>query len=1092
MASFMSSTFTTGERRKKVITYGKLSRLPPPRTSLLDEDAPSPERPHKHSALSSEPPAGLGGFAKSARPSAHARAATASPDVFDVPSDDEFGVPSTPPAKRPVVQRSKTEGASRVNIAKKAANVAERTSAPAPRPQKSAIAKPEEVKAKAEQEQIRPQRPTQEKESQARIRSANTTLQATASQSTTGQKQVSGSGQRLQRSNTSPKNTSRATTPGIVPQAISKPPATQTTSSTVLKKAAKVVTKQPASLDVFDVPSEDEAASLPIPAAPRQTPRPLSRIIAKQPEPGRAFSLDTKRKASELGNLQNRKRKGSVSLATVPASAAEAKQQAAKVQRESKILKRPAGTSPVHDSAKAPVSRPAHQPVISESVTNKPKRARTRTVSVVSQPAIAKGQSSPAVLHKMLPLERVTKSTYEDASEVPASDDTMYDIPDPVTTPVRRAPLRRTTSSTPGSVTPRQKDLFSTLLGGTSAPKTPASALAALQLTDKKPRSLLGALARSKSDVSHSSQSRKTRLIATLKDDDTSSEDEDSSSDDEADSTIVTSSGVDNNKTPVQPKRMVVEQASNEVSMNEKTAGDSQTSQTSAGVTTRPKLTYATQRSYLQEANPEDEFMMSMDMEETWKMDSQTVSTDDEDGSTSQPRTHHELKKYGQNTMFSWDMEESIREISDGSNRSGRRSAMMDLCTKMADAGFVSQLLDSGFMHKLLENIAAPTDPIFDFIAAASVLFVLQTKPTFAAVDQIHQSGIMTTLISLVDKEVDISRVARDRKSNMSKIAQESLADFRALVSTAKTWSSSMPEKLSPQIVALKTIELLVQSLRESGSTEALLTPTDVFQVVAVTLSPSSRIKATTSSSHDCAVLDLTISILETVSIADQGYSTWPAKTLQQLSEVISIFFESDGLTKAVEAMKLCMNLTNNKPKACQPFSTRAFVQPLLHSLVESFKLLNTGSLDKKGQDALTLNMGAMINLAELNDQARLNAVGDTTFVEELVKTYVVGSERAAQATSFEESEVGIKINFLGVLLGMLCLNTTVRSKIRALLPGQQLHLLLDNMRVFARIHETVDERTAKRFESPEGQEALNNYYVRIMHVVKKLEGAKA
>jgi hypothetical protein len=186
------------------------------------------------------------------------------------------------------------------------------------------------------------------------------------------------------------------------------------------------------------------------------------------------------------------------------------------------------------------------------------------------------------------------------------------------------------------------------------------------------------------------------------------------------------------------------------------------------------------------------------------------------------------------------------------------------------------------------------------------------------------------------------------------------------------------------------------------------------------------------------------------------------------------------------------MNLTNNKPKACQPFSTRAFVQPLLHSLVESFKLLNTGSLDKKGQDALTLNMGAMINLAELNDQARLNAVGDTTFVEELVKTYVVGSERAAQATSFEESEVGIKINFLGVLLGMLCLNTTVRSKIRALLPNQQLYLLLDNMRVFARIHETVDERTAKRFESPEGQEALNNYYVRIMHVVKKLEGAKA
>lgn len=697
-----------------------------------------------------------------------------------------------------------------------------------------------------------------------------------------------------------------------------------------------------------------------------------------------------------------------------------------------------------------------------------------------------KGQSSPAVLHKMLPHEQASRSTHKDTSEVPASDDTMYDIPDSVTTPIRRTPMRKPTISTLGSVTPRQKDLFSTLLGGTSAPKTPASALAALQLTDRRPKSLLGALARSKSDVSHSSRSRKTRLIATLKDDGTSSEDEDSDSSDEADSTIV-----DNDKTPVQKKRMVGGDVSSENLVNEQ-QGDSQTSQISTGATTRPKLTYASQRSYLQEANPEDEFLMSMDMDDSWKVDSQTVSTDDEDGSTSQPRTHHELKKYGQKTMFSWDMDESIREISDMSNRSGRRSAMMDLCTKMSDAGFVSQLLDSGFTHKLLENIAVPTDPIFDFVAAVSLLFILQTKPTFAAVDQIYQSGVMTTLISLVDNEADISRIARDRKSNMSKIAQESLADFRALISTAKVWSSCTPEKLSPQIVALKTIDLFVQSLRESGSTEVLLTPTEVSQVVAVMLSPSSRITAAVCASQDCAVLDLTISILEVVSIMDQGYSIWPTKTLQQLSEVISVFFKTDGLTKAVEAMKLCMNLTNNKPKACQPFSTRAFVQPLLHSLVESFKLLSTGSLDKQGQDALTLNMGAMINLAELNDQARLNAIDDTSLVDELVKTYVVGSERAALATSFEESEFGIKINFLGVLLGMLCLNDTVRSKIRALLPDHQLHLLLDNMRVFARIHETVDEKTAQRFEGPEGQEALNNYYVRIMHVVKKLESAKA
>lgn len=1092
MASFMSSTFTTGEKRKKV-TYGRLSRLPPPRRSFDEEDAPSPERPHKHTALSSEAPAGSGVFKKSAHPPETARAATTSPDVFDVPSEDEFGFPSTPPAKRPVVQRSKTDGISRAISVKKVAPVPDRPTAPASRPpRKSAVAKPTEVKAKVLQGQTRPQQVAQEKETQARIQSAHTKSKVKTLQGTKDQGNVVTGEPRAQPSNTFSKDISRATTSNQVPQLTSKPQATRAPPTTVLKKAAKPAAKLPVSLDLFDVPSGDEIASLPVPVAHRQTPRPLSKTMVKQPISQKVPSLDMTRKLSEVGSLQNRKRKGSVSLATVSAPTIGSKQDMARIQRDRKIPKRRAGTSPHLESTNVSIAGPEPQTAAPESVIDKPKRTRTRTVPVIRQPKMMKGQSSPAVLREMLPIEQATKPSHKDTPEVLPSDDTMYDIPDSVMTPVRPTSLGRTKNSTPGSVTPRQKDLFSTLLGSTAPPKTPASALAALQLTDKKPRSLLGALARSKSDVAYSSQSRKTRLIDTLKDDHTSSDDEEGESDEDADSTIVTSHGDDHEKTPVQTRRILVEETSGDVTMNEKIAGDSQTSQLSSAAATRPRLTYAAQRSYLQEANPEDEFLMSMDMDDSWKTDSQTVSTDDEDAPTSQPRNHHELKKYGQNTMFSWDMEESIREISVDAKRSGRRSAMMDLCVKMADAGFVSQLLDSGFMHKLLENLGTPTDTIFDFIAAASVLFILQTKPTFSVVDQIHKSGVVTTLMSLLDGDVDISRVARDRKSSMSKIAQESLAEFRMLVCAAKAWSSSTLEQISPRLVALKTIDLLIQSLRESGSTEALFTPTDIAKIVSVCPSPSTYNKATRSSSQDSLVLDLAISILETVSITDQDSSTWPTRVLQHLAEVITIFFEDEGLTRTVEAMKLCMNLTNNKPKACQPFSNRAFVQPLVQSLVSAFELLNSGDLGEKHQAALTLSLGAMINLAELSDEARVNAVVDTDCLEALVKTYIVGSERAARATSFEESEVGVKANFLGVLLGMLCLNAAARSKIQALLPSQQLSLLLQNMRVFARIHETVDEKTASRFEGPEGQEALNNYYVRIMLVVQKLESAKA
>ncbi|UPX12577.1 uncharacterized protein EKO05_0003121 [Ascochyta rabiei] len=1094
MAPFMSSTFTTGERRKKVVTYGKLSRVPPPRSSIPD-DAPSPERPRKHTAISSGPTAEVGGPLDTTRALATARATTTSPDVFDVPSEDELESQSTKPTNRPApLQRSKTEAESRATIAKPHEFAPGRAVATASRPPKQPGGlKPAATTNKTLQGQIGLQQPARLSAPLLKPPSTGPTSQTKAPPSSEGQKQAATSGRRLQRSNTSSKNVSRTTTPEFPAQSSVKSQSVAKTNPAVpSSKATKLSTKQSASLDVFEVPSDEEQASLPILEPPMQIARQALKDKPKELAAAKVASLNAPQniavKSHKLGILQNRKRKGSISSITAPKSVVARIQEPVMAQRDRKVTRREKGTSPGHGSTRPSIPRSALPAATAEASINKPRRTRTRTVPVVSQPTVSKGHSSPAMLHSMVPVARASKAPLDDVtSELLASDDTMYDIPDPMTTPVRPTPLRGSTTSTPGSVTPRQKDLFSTLLGGSAAPKTPASALASLQLTDKKPRSLLGALARSKSDLPYSSQSRKTRLIDTLRDE-TSSEEDDSESDGEADATIAADS------TP-KAKPATTEPSTHDVDMDRATPADSQTSQMTSGAVTRPRLTYAAQRSYLQEANPEDEFLISMDLDDSWNVDSQTVSTDDEDGPTSQVRTHHELKKYGQNTMFSWDMEESIREISDESSKSARRSALMDLCTKMVDAGFVSQLLDSGFMHKLLEIMRSTDDVIFNFLATASVLFVLQTKPAFAVVDQIYRSGITSTLIKVVDNDIDISRIARDRKSNMSKIAQESLVDFRALVLAAKAWSPNTPEKASPQILTLKTIDLLVRNLRESGSIEALLSPVEVSKIVKVFPTPSSRIKTTKATSQDILTVDLALSILETVSIAEQDYSTWPTKTLQHLAEVLPIFFEDNGPSKTVEAMKLCMNLTNNKPKACQPFSDQAFIQPLIHFIVGRFDVLHSGELDADRRTqvlaALTLGLGAMINLAELSDQARRNTIDDRNSIEVLVKTFVAGSERAAEANSVEESEFSVQVGFLTVLLGNLCLNNTVRSKVRASLPGQQLQPLLEQMKEFARIHEHVDKRTASRFEGPEGKEALNNYYLRIMHVVRKLEGAR-
>lgn len=90
-----------------------------------------------------------------------------------------------------------------------------------------------------------------------------------------------------------------------------------------------------------------------------------------------------------------------------------------------------------------------------------------------------------------------------------------------------------------------------------------------------------------------------------------------------------------------------------------------------------------------------------------------------------------------------------------------------------------------------------------------------------------------------------------------------------------------------------------------------------------------------------------------------------------------------------------------------------------------------------------------------------------------------------------EESHSSVAVGYLTVLLGNLCLNSTVRPRIRAHLPSQQLDMLMDKIKEFVRFHEHVDRKT-KQLEGEEGRETWQNYTARLMLVVEKLEKAEA
>jgi hypothetical protein len=94
------------------------------------------------------------------------------------------------------------------------------------------------------------------------------------------------------------------------------------------------------------------------------------------------------------------------------------------------------------------------------------------------------------------------------------------------------------------------------------------------------------------------------------------------------------------------------------------------------------------------------------------------------------------------------------------------------------------------------------------------------------------------------------------------------------------------------------------------------------------------------------------------------------------------------------------------------------------------------------------------------------------------------------QADSVEESQSSVAVGYLSVLLGNLCLNKGVRSRICKLLPEQRLDFLIDKIKEFVHFHEQIASKS-KQYEGAEGQETWQNYTARLLHVVEKLEDLK-
>jgi hypothetical protein len=446
---------------------------------------------------------------------------------------------------------------------------------------------------------------------------------------------------------------------------------------------------------------------------------------------------------------------------------------------------------------------------------------------------------------------------------------------------------------------------------------------------------------------------------------------------------------------------------------------------------TGPIRTYAKQRSYLSETAL-DEIEALKDPAESQLQPhgvalgggsqvSLALLIEDEDvsgvGAGGGLRSIHELRQAGGNARVLSDIEsilEDIEDLSPGSS-SRRRGGLIELCTKVLESGFARQFLDNAMAPRFIMSASAHADNIMTFLTASAISLLLCSGPVTTTDARACSQTILKICPSLLGEQRDLGIVTRERKFNLSKATRASLIDLQASVNQSRIWTSERPQSLSPQIMALRSLDLAIRRLREMGDLKETLPSPTIKQLIGILVSKVSQQRALYSI-DDFIVIQLTVSILESYSIAIGAISEDEVDVVEDLSGVGPLLsLGTDGNEEYAQvqilALRLILNVTNNNPVLCERFATPELVTATFRIVSTQFSSVSEEILDGKESsvlDAVLLALGSLINFTEWSGVAR-----------NLMAQLEEGS-----------------VPFLDVLLGLFLVQVDEITKVPTLLPS--------------------------------------------------------
>jgi hypothetical protein len=510
---------------------------------------------------------------------------------------------------------------------------------------------------------------------------------------------------------------------------------------------------------------------------------------------------------------------------------------------------------------------------------------------------------------------------------------------------------------------------------------------------------------------------------------------------------------------------------------------------------TSTKVTYGQGRTYLEEKNEERlwEMLAAEEPSQTFSGNpSQSQRTIEEDLDMEggiQLRAAHDLRAAGSRKRLHDELSMLLMDVEEKKNSlSIRRSALRDLAVKLMDKEAAACFVESGFDSNFTKAVEKDQDTVLLFLEAAVVVLLVSADPTSTMLDHIFQSQMFSNILKLLDLNVSLEKIVRDRKSNLAKMSQAMVLEFRDDLLASDIWGQTTPRFLTPRVIGLQSIEMVVRKLREHGSSYTLLEETIVQKILSIAS------KELASTNADIAIVELALSALQvnTVSTPTVRHKIWPPTLTQAFADLLPALLSVSGETASLSAhlaLKLAVELTNHNPAACDIIGTPEIIGPLLSNANKRYaQLLNhqTGETYNVVFDFTVLSFGLTINLTESSDKARwamLEQGGQN--LNDAIRLFIRAKKRADDAESLEDTQMNVIYGCLAFTLGNLSRNPILRKAVASQLHGGDLSTVLDAMQEFAAINQLTDK---KEFEGEEGHEVSKSFTERLQTVLAEVK----